>query len=72
MLGVSNRIGSIEPGKDADLVAFGGSPFDTRSAVLWVMVDGKLVADPSQGEKPVERPRAKINKRRSLVPQGDF
>ncbi|MEC9353090.1 MAG: amidohydrolase family protein, partial [Planctomycetota bacterium] len=73
MLGVSKRLGSIEPGKDADLVAFGGaSPFDARSAVLWVMVDGKIVADPFQGEKPVERPRAKINKRRSLVPQGDF
>ncbi len=73
MLGVSKRVGSIEPGKDADLVAFGGSsPFDVRSAVLWVMVDGKIVADPFQGEKPVERPRAKINKRRSLVPQGDF
>ena len=72
LLGVSKRIGSIEPGKDADLVAFGGSPFDASSAVLWVMVNGKLVADPFAGAKPVERPRAKINKRRSLVPQGDF
>lgn len=39
-LGVDDRVGSIEPGKDADLVAFGGDPLDFRTPIRWVMVDG--------------------------------
>ncbi len=72
ILGVSDRVGSLEPGKDADLVAFGGSPFDLKAGVLWVMVNGELVADPARGAPPIERPREKINQRRSLAPQGDY
>ena len=72
ILGVSDRVGSLEPGKDADLVAFGGSPFDLKAGVLWVMVNGELVADPARGASPIERPREKINQRRSLAPQGDY
>ncbi len=72
ILGVSDRVGSLEPGKDADLVAFGGSPFDLKAGVLWVMVNGELVADPSRGASPIERPREKINQRRSLAPRGDY
>ena len=72
ILGVSDRVGSLEPGKDADLVAFGGSPFDLKAGVLWVMVNGELVADPARGAPPIERPREKINKRRPLAPRGDY
>jgi len=43
LLGVSDRIGSIEPGKDADLVVFDGPPFSTRSRVLLTVVGGKIV-----------------------------
>ena len=72
ILGVSDRVGSLEPGKDADLVAFSGSPFDLKAGVLWVMVNGELVADPARGASPIERPREKINQRRSLAPRGDY
>ena len=72
LLGVSTRVGSLQPGKDADLVAFAGSPFDLKAGVLWVMVNGELVADPFKGAPAIERPRARVNKRRSLAPQGDF
>ena len=72
ILGVSERVGSLEPGKDADLVAFGGSPFDLKTSVLWVMVNGELVANPDRGAPAIERPREKINKRRSLAPLGDY
>ena len=49
LLGIDDRVGSIEVGKDADLVALGGEPFATTSPVLWVMVDGELVAGDERG-----------------------
>ncbi|MCF4151096.1 amidohydrolase [Dethiosulfovibrio sp. F2B] len=40
-LEVDDRMGSIEPGKDADLVLWGGDPFDVRNAPELVLVDGE-------------------------------
>ncbi|MCA8972551.1 MAG: amidohydrolase family protein, partial [Planctomycetes bacterium] len=40
MLGVDARVGSIEPGKDADFVVLTGAPFDARTQVEAVYVDG--------------------------------
>ena len=42
VLGVGDRIGSLEPGKDADLVLFDGDPFEYRSRVEHVLVGGEL------------------------------
>ena len=47
ILGVSDRIGRIEAGLDADLVLFAGSPLDVMQSPVWVMIDGKMV---SKGE----------------------
>lgn len=41
-LKVDNELGSIEVGKRADLVGFDGHPFDFRSRVKWVVVDGQV------------------------------
>lgn len=38
--GIQNRVGSIEPGKDADLVLFSGNPFDFESSVTAVFCGG--------------------------------
>ena len=43
ILGVSDRVGSIEKGKDADLRITKGDPFDPRSQVMMVFIDGELV-----------------------------
>jgi imidazolonepropionase-like amidohydrolase len=43
LLRVDDRIGSIDPGKDADLVIMSGGPFDFRSRVEKVIVNGQLV-----------------------------
>ncbi|MFV2066487.1 MAG: amidohydrolase family protein [Pirellulales bacterium] len=40
---IDSRIGSIEPGKDADLVIFSGHPFREAGRVLRVVVSGKEV-----------------------------
>ena len=41
---LGDRIGSIEPGKDADFVILEGHPFDYRVVPDWVFVDGRLEA----------------------------
>ena len=43
-MGVSNRVGSLEAGKDADIVIFNGNPLkDINSTVAYTIVDGKIV-----------------------------
>ncbi|MBI5361960.1 MAG: amidohydrolase family protein, partial [Planctomycetes bacterium] len=41
-LGIAEHIGSIEVGKDADLVLLSGDPLSSLSRVLWTMVDGEV------------------------------
>lgn len=43
ILGVDGRVGSIKPGKDADLVLYDGHPFDLEAKVRRVIVDGATV-----------------------------
>lgn len=40
ILGLDDCIGSLEPGKDADVAIFNGHPFDVRSRVVNVLVSG--------------------------------
>ena len=43
LLGIDGRVGSIEPGKDADLVILTGDLFDMESRIAATMIDGKVV-----------------------------
>ena len=45
LLGLDKRIGSIEVGKDADLVLYSGDPFEYTTKVCRVIIDGQLVSD---------------------------
>ncbi|MFZ0899458.1 MAG: amidohydrolase family protein [Candidatus Sulfotelmatobacter sp.] len=42
ILGIADRVGSLEAGKDADVVLYDGDPFEYTSHVTAVVVNGKL------------------------------
>ena len=42
-LGIEDRVGSIEIGKDADIVIWDGNPLEIQSHVLFTIIDGKIV-----------------------------
>jgi len=48
-MGLEDRIGSLEPGKDADLAVFDGDPFDIATWTVMVMIDGKVVFEGEGG-----------------------
>jgi hypothetical protein len=50
LLGVEDRVGSIEVGKDADLVLWNGEPFEPTSRPIGVIVDGVLRVDPRRSQ----------------------
>ncbi len=53
-LGVHNQVGTIEPGKQADLVVWDGDPFSVYAKTAQVFIEGKLVYDRSD---PNHRPQ---------------
>lgn len=40
---VDNRIGSLEPGKDADIAIFDGNPMNTFTNTLYTIINGEVV-----------------------------
>lgn len=46
IMGIDARVGSLEVGKDGDIVLWNGTPFELTSSVVGVVLDGKLVVDP--------------------------
>jgi imidazolonepropionase-like amidohydrolase len=46
--GVEGRVGSLEEGKDADVVVLDGDPFDYRTFVEMTFVNGKLLYEKSK------------------------
>jgi imidazolonepropionase-like amidohydrolase len=50
IIGVDDRVGSLEVGKDADIVVFSGHPFDYRSVPELVLVDGQVAYQREKAE----------------------
>jgi hypothetical protein len=59
MLGIDHRLGSIEVGKDANIIVCDGDLFHYRSFVQWAVVDGKMMYDKQRSSYFAHiRPRA--------------
>ena len=41
--GIEDRVGSIEPGKDADIAVFSGNPMEVFTQTLLTIIDGQIV-----------------------------
>ena len=50
ILGVANRVGSLEPGKDANLFVSTGDPLEVRNQVTHVVIGGRDVGTDSKHE----------------------
>ncbi|MFN7965368.1 MAG: amidohydrolase family protein [Acidobacteriota bacterium] len=42
LLGIADRVGTLQPGKDADIALFDGDPFEYTSHCVGTLIDGKL------------------------------
>jgi imidazolonepropionase-like amidohydrolase len=51
ILGLGTRIGSVEKGKDANLVVLTGDPLDAQAWVDTVLIEGKVVYERAKDEK---------------------
>jgi len=49
IIGVDDRVGSLDPGKDADVVVFSAHPFEYHAVAEMVFVDGELVYTRPEG-----------------------
>lgn len=47
--GVSDRVGSLEAGKDADIAVFSGNPMEVFTKTLYTFVDGEMVYEECGG-----------------------
>ena len=42
-IGIADRVGSLEPGKDADIVIMNGSAFESLTETVHVLINGQLI-----------------------------
>jgi cytosine/adenosine deaminase-related metal-dependent hydrolase len=64
-LGIDGRVGSIDVGKDADLVLWNGHPFSVYSRVETTIIDGEIFFDRQQDmahRAELERERAQLER----------
>lgn len=48
---VDDRVGSLQKGRDGDLVVFSGNPFEPQSRVLLVVCNGRIALDRREGKQ---------------------
>jgi imidazolonepropionase-like amidohydrolase len=59
LLGISHRVGSIEEGKDADIIILDGHPFDYRTYVDYTILNGEIAYDKTESSffKHIPKPK---------------
>jgi imidazolonepropionase-like amidohydrolase len=57
LLGVADRIGTLETGKDANLVVWSGDPFEFTTVAEHVFIRGREIVEPSRQDMLMERYR---------------
>ena len=50
IVGISDRVGTLEAGKDADIAVFDGHPFDYKTHCVLTLINGKIVHDSRRQE----------------------
>jgi imidazolonepropionase-like amidohydrolase len=55
LLGIADRVGSLEPGKLANLLVSKGDPLDVRAEIRYVFIEGKLVPLESRNTEVYQR-----------------
>ena len=55
VLGVENRVGSLQPGRDANIVVWSGDPFEFATRVEHVLIRGREVVQPSRQDELMQR-----------------
>jgi imidazolonepropionase-like amidohydrolase len=56
-IGIAERVGSLEVGKDADLIIKRGSLFDPRNPIERVLINGNMVYEHGKTRRPPARGR---------------
>lgn len=74
-LGIDNRVGSIEVGKDADLVIYDKFPLSDYAKVQKVLIDGTIYFDrdnevSNRGAKQAEKQKLIDKEKQNRAPQG--
>jgi imidazolonepropionase-like amidohydrolase len=58
LFGVADRLGSLRPGRVANIVVWSGDPFEFSTRVEHVLVRGRVIAEPSRQDMLMQRYRA--------------
>jgi imidazolonepropionase-like amidohydrolase len=69
-LGIDDRVGSIDVGKDADLAIFNGHPFSPAARVEMTLIDGRKFFD-RQTAPTLERLMQEIEQSKHAVPDSE-
>jgi imidazolonepropionase-like amidohydrolase len=59
LLGISHRLGSLEEGKDADIIILDGNPFDYRNYIEYTIINGRILYDKNKSPlfKKIPKPK---------------